>query len=189
MAALLTDADLRERIRANVGHAYDPFLIHRAQAIGPRTRLGGPATGAPPSPKLPGAPVAGLTFLVSLTVVTGTRRVGITQPIGFKHQVRRIVLMGSAAITAAISYRLFTSDDPDTTAVAAPTGDELIEATGDLVGAEDAGIHAALSLGPLVVEPYILVPYVNRVFKLKVHNVTGATHTVTAAFDVDELAE
>jgi hypothetical protein len=184
------DAPLRDRLRRNVGYPHHNVLIHGPQADSPRARFRsarGPAGPPPPAP-IPGVPVAGRSYTINQTVLSGTRKVTVSRRVGFPCQVRKITLMGDGTMTEAISYRLFVSDDDDAAALADPTGDELVFPVGDLIGAEDQGLHAALSLGPLYIEPFVVVAQAGRFFKLKTHNVSGFTRNVVAYFDVDQLA-
>jgi hypothetical protein len=58
---------------------------------------------------------------------------------------------------------------------------------GDLIGGEDVGVHAHLSAGNLVVEPWRKVLATGQRLKLKVHNVAGGIRVVAVYADLDDL--
>jgi hypothetical protein len=195
MARLASDADLRERIRRNVGYAHVAVRLHPPRTPAAPTRLTfGRQTGAPlttataldTTAKVLTA-VLGHGYALTLSVLTGTREIAVTQKLGFPYVIRRATFGGNATIAEAFSARLLVSDDNDTTAVANPTGTDIIQPGGDVIGAEDPGIHGTWNSNPLVSEPWYVVPYPGTFIKLKIHNVAGATRTVSVWIDLDEL--
>jgi hypothetical protein len=102
--------------------------------------------------------------------------------------IRAMTITGNLSIANANSFRILLANDTDTSAVADPTGTDLIEYAGDVIGAEDPGVHAHLTAGPLVVEPWRKVLVSGQRVKLKIHNVSGGTTVVALYLDLDALA-
>lgn len=182
------DTELRERIRRNVGHPHRPVTIHAPAA------LGGLATIIPtkPPPGVDAPPPAfiyrGHSYALTAQTPLGTREIKVTPRIGFKFQLRQVAIMGTWAITDAISVRVLISDDDDTTAVADPTGVDVVQFSGDVVGAADPGLFIGPNVGPLLIEPWTLIEQTGKFIKVKMHNAAGAAANWVAFLDLDELA-
>ena len=194
-----SDDILRERVRKNVGRL-GPAVVHQA---GPITAgrygllfdggdlTGGSAPGTPgaeaPGPvELPSLP-QGRIYGVNLVILTGTRKVGVSPPLPAPCVIRAITLNGSIAVHELFSFRVLLTTDTDTTAAANPTGTDLIEFSGDAVGAEDPGCHAMLALGPLVVEPWRQILTSGQRIKLKAHNLEATSRHLALYLDIDSL--
>jgi hypothetical protein len=195
----MVTTETRERIRRNIGRLAAPILHTPGRddaARYPTVFRGGDLLVTPPGATTPGGvtPVpafatvpGGRTLGLMLAVAAGTRQVAVTSPLPVPSVLRALTLCGSGALTEAISYRILLSQDADTTATATPSGSDLIEFSGDLVGAEDPGLHAALSLDNLSVEPWTKLLTTGTRVKIKVHNATGGTRNVALFIDLDDL--
>jgi hypothetical protein len=189
----MIDAAVRELIRKNLGRATPPARLHPPQTgavglvIGPtRDQPGVPTPTPEPLPAVP--TWAGHSYALTLRTVGSAREVTATPRIGYPYQIRRITLTGNVAITEAVSLRLLVSEDNDTSAVTDPTGSDIILPLGDLVSAEDPGLHVHLTSGPMTLEPWTLVTLPSSFLKLKWHNTLAATERLlTALIDIDEL--
>lgn len=194
------DTAVREAIRRNVGHPPTRDPLHPPLAADLRysipltpTRTGATTPGAGTTPGT--TTVAdvlrlifpGTSYALNSYLTSGNRDLIKTPAIGFPYQLRRITLAGNSLINEAFSIRLLVSNSPDTTAVADPDGDDLVSWTGDLIGAEDAGIHLPLSYGPVTIEPWMIVTRHPTYLTLKVHNLSGSARSTLAVFDIDEL--
>lgn len=189
----------RERIRRNVGRLTRGPELWPGLPVPGRFGLvfqGGELLGGAPDNVLAGAIPApavapelasGRTIHLNMVVTTGTREIAVSGSLPVPSVIRQITVFGSNAVNDAISFRVLVSDDADTTATAEPTGSDLIEYGGDLVGAEDPGAHAILGVAPLVFEPWRRILTAGLRLKLKVHNVAGANRTVGLYADIDDL--
>lgn len=190
---------VRERIRKNIGRLADgPHYFPGLPVDG---RYGtvfqaGELVGGMPPPGSTGAPTStpaapelatGRTLHLAMSVITGNREVAVTGPLPYPTVLRQVTILGNNAANEAISWRLLVSDDNDTSAVAEPTGSDVVEFGGDLLGAEDPGAHAALGVAPVVFEPWKRILNANQRLKLKVHNESGGTRVLFAYFDLDDL--
>lgn len=199
MARDIIDRTLRERVRRNVGRLAGPVLL----PMPPRTpgRYGqmfdggdlvaGSPSGPgelvpglpPPSPSTPQGRILG----VALSVTNNTREVAVSDPLPAPSIIRQLSISGNLSIADANSFRVLLANDSDTTATADPTGTDLIEFAGDVIGAEDPGVHQHLSAGSLVVEPWRKVLSAGYRIKVKVHNVSGGTRNLAVYIDLDDL--
>jgi hypothetical protein len=191
---------IRERVRRNVGrlagpvrHLVGPVTAGRyGQLFDGHDLVGGipdPASGVilPAPVALPTVP-EGRILGVSILTTTGNREVALTDPLPAPCMIRAMTITGNLSIANANSFRILLANDTDTSAVADPTGTDLIEYAGDVIGAEDPGVHAHLTAGPLVVEPWRKVLVSGQRVKLKIHNVSGGTTVVALYLDLDALA-
>jgi hypothetical protein len=190
---------VRERVRRNVGrlaepvrHLVGPLTAGRyGQLFDGRDLVGGipdPASGIilPAPPTLPSVP-EGRILGVAILTTTGNREVAVTDPLPAPCIIRALNIVGNLSIANANSFRILLSNDSDTTAVADPTGTDLIEYAGDVIGAEDPGVHAHLSVGTLTVEPWRKVLTSGQRIKVKIHNVSGGTTAIAVYADLDAL--
>jgi hypothetical protein len=190
---------VRERIRRNVGRApsYTPpapgppvpgrygLLFAGGDLIGGATPGGAP--GAPiPDLSLPSLP-QGRIIGVAMSTATGTREVAVTDALPAPCIIRALTVTGNVSIAEVASFRILLASDADVTAVADPTGQDLIEFAGDVIGAEDVGVHSHLTAGNLVVEPWRKVLVGGQRIKLKFHNIAGATRILAVYVDLDDL--
>lgn len=185
------DQLVRERIRRNVGYPNRPLPFHLPSSKAAPWIME-PAAAFPPPGEDGGAfpglkPVDGRSYCLTMAVAAGTREVLATPRLGFPFQLRKVNLSGDIASTDAASFRILLAEDNDTAAVADPSGSDIYDLAGDLVGAEDPGMHAHLTAGPLIIEPWTLVRETGRFLKLKVHNATAGTRLLVAFFDLDIL--
>lgn len=199
MARDYRDQAVRERIRLNVGRA--PSYV--TPAPGPPVPgrygllfqggdlIGGSAPGAADGgaavdlslPSLPQGRIVG----IAMSVASPTREIAVSDALPAPCIIRALTITGNLLISDANSFRVLLSSDSDTTAVADPTGQDLIEYAGDVIGAEDAGVHAHLTAGNLVVEPWRKVLAGGQRLKLKVHNVAGGVRVIAVYADLDDL--
>jgi len=203
--------EVRERIRQNVGHPNRPAHHFPPRAVAPPVflRAGRVVAGRPapapgavlpgplppppggvellPSPPLLGVSNPGRSFAITMAVLAGVRLVRVTPRLGFPYLIRRVTIQGDNSILDAVSFRLLISPDNDETATATPTGDDIIDFNTDIIGAEDTGLHAHLTAGPLELEPWLTVTTQGTNLKAKVHNASAATKRYVFAFDLDEL--
>lgn len=184
--------ETRERIRRNVGYPSRPRLIHPPVGVAKvdlffPTRLPLPPGAIAPPPGEPPAVFPGHSYALTAQTVTVTREIKATPRIGYAFQLRQIVVMGAWAITDAVSLRILVSDDNDETAVVDPTGTDVVDFAGDLIGTADPGLFLAPSTGPLVLEPWVAVFQAGKYLKAKLHNATVSTVNWSVFFDLDEL--
>lgn len=199
MARDIVDQVLRERVRRNVGRLAAGFtywpglpipgrygtIFRGGELLGGEPPQGG-SVGAPLPPGVTPLP-SGRTISLYLQTITGTREVAVTNPLPAPVVLRQVTIHGNIAANEAASWRLLLSDDADTTATANPTGTDIVQYGGDLVGAEDPGVHTTIAIAPLVFEPWTRILNAGKRLKLKHHNVTGATRVVGAIFDLDDI--
>ena len=190
---------IREAIRKNVGRLAGPVTLFPGLPVEGRygtvfsngELIGGSPAGGAVEGTLPptAAPTVatGHTLHLAMSVPNATREIAVTGPLPYPTILRQVAVLGNNAAGEAISFRLLLADDNDTTATAEPTGSDIIEFGGDLVGAEDPGAHAILGVAPLVFEPWKRILGANQRLKLKVHNVAGGARLVFAYFDLDDL--
>ncbi len=185
------DQALRERIRRNVGYPTRALAFH-APAATADPWIVQPTPRIPPTPGVPGPlpglnPVDGRSYVITMVVLAAAREIQVTPRLGFPFQLRKINLAGDLAATDAVSFRILVSDDNDTTPTADPTGSDVYDISGDPIGAEDPGMHAALNAGTVVLEPWTLVLAAGKYLKLKVHNTAAGAKLIAAFFDLDML--
>lgn len=204
MARLDNDRELRELVRKNVGRLQAPVLLleppvtdgrfgtlFRAGELigGPTPGVTGALPGTPgvPAPTpTPGTPVPeGRIIGVALSVANATREVGVSITLPAPSILRALTIHGNHTMAEAASFRVLLAEDTDTTAVANPTGTDLIEFGGDVIGAEDAGVHANLAAGSLSVEPWRRILTAGTHLKLKFHNLSGGIRNIAAYADLD----
>lgn len=197
------DAPLRERVRKNVGRlrpgiALWPGLnvpgrfgtiFDGTDLVSGAVTIPGPdgtpvIIPAPPPDSLPDGRIIG----AYITLASGNRSVKVTTTLPAPCVIRALTLHGSLGVDQAVSFRVLLSQDDDTTATATPTGTDLIEFSGDVVGAEDVGVHANLAVGDLTVEPWRKVLVSGQRLKLKLHNVAGGVRSILLCADLDMLA-
>ncbi len=188
----------RERLRKNVGHRSPRNPFHGPNAVNPQFIFLPPLptvpAGAPgAAPTLPGLtpdtilPYNGHSFALTASVVTGVRVVLVTPRIAYPFILRKCSVNGNHVLTEAVSFRILLAQDNDTTAVADPTGSDVVEFTGDVIGAEDPGLHANLGTSSLELEPWTTIYSANNFLKFKIHNLAGVTRLFALFIDVDEL--
>jgi len=143
------DAPIRDLIRRNVGNQLRARGLHSPGAVAEPLLLEFGRGAAPTFPDIGGAALAirGRSFHIFISVTGVNRRVLVTPNIGFRYQIRRVTFTGDWAATEQLTARLLVSTDADITAVAEPTGDDVIDFTGDLIGTEDAN-YSGTGAGP-----------------------------------------
>jgi len=184
------DAPIRDLIRRNVGNQLRARGLHSPGAVAEPLLLEFGRGAAPTFPDIGGAALAirGRSFHIFISVTGVNRRVLVTPNIGFRYQIRRVTFTGDWAATEQLTARLLVSTDADITAVAEPTGDDVIDFTGDLIGTEDPGLHLNTGVGPVSIEPWQYVFERNTRLKLKFHNnEIATTRRIGCTIDLDEV--
>jgi hypothetical protein len=199
----IDDQAVRELVRKNVGRLarptfpwpgllvpgrfgtiFDGTELVSASASSPE--LGGTLTITPAPP--PDSLLEGRIIGAFMSIANGTRKIVVTTTLPAPCVIRALSLHGSFGVDTAGSIRVLLAQDDDTTLTTAPSGTDLIEFTGDVVGAEDPGVHANLAVADLKVEPWRKVLTAGTRVKLKAHNLTGAVRNVAVYVDLDLLA-